>query len=714
MSMIGESLAHYEITSRIGKGSRGEVYQANDQKMKRNAEIIVLLDAKKRLLIFIGKTFAFLGLLLFVLAEGASAQVYPGLEHEALSGCGDRLVAIIVEPALLSGIRSGLTQFEMDLCDCGYNTVEHSLGFVDALSVRNYLRDLYRQSEQTLAGVLLIGNIPYAYQWVVLNSSDPSEEEVISFQYYADLDGTFAQSSEYHSEHYESFDLHYDKIEWEIWVGILPRYNADQLQTITAINRYFTKNHAYRTGQYKLPEAFLEVNELHTADTLAEHETLMNIMRSGVYSWTPYSNSDEARIYFDSPPAGLSVDQGYDDLSVGMADFTVLSTHGYWGASGKLTIDIVESTPIRTFFLWSSGCAVGNLDYASNVLTSFLYSETSDVLIAKGTTNNSGGMGNNSFGFYGHNVASALAQGGAFGDAVLSHVNVPLIYPWSESREFHFATAIMLGDPTLRHRGDNFFAPTLTVTTPSLPHGTMNTTYSEPLRAAGGTQPYSWSVISGTLPSGLELDSITGEISGVPSEIGTANIIIGVVDGNLATATRPLSISVNAWDFAISSDHSSATMPGGSSANFNIIISPLGFFDSNVKLSCALPLKRGVDCTFVPDIVAPKSTPMVSILTITTTAPQSNTSHAMLWFGIPVISLLIAKHKRTKPNWVAYGLLLLMIAITACCGGTESSGGGGSGWNPPDMGTPTGMMNITVQATSGATTRTLGLEIYVQ
>ena len=51
----------------------------------------------------------------------------------------------------------------------------------------------------------------------------------------------------------------------------------------------------------------------------------------------------------------------------------------------------------------------GDLDHADNFLTSTLYSPTSDVLIAKGTTNDSGGMGNNSNGFFGHNIATALA-----------------------------------------------------------------------------------------------------------------------------------------------------------------------------------------------------------------------------------------------------------------------------------------------------------------
>jgi Tol biopolymer transport system component len=42
MSMIGKSLIHYEITSEIGKGGMGEVYQAKDTKLGRDVAIKVL------------------------------------------------------------------------------------------------------------------------------------------------------------------------------------------------------------------------------------------------------------------------------------------------------------------------------------------------------------------------------------------------------------------------------------------------------------------------------------------------------------------------------------------------------------------------------------------------------------------------------------------------------------------------------------------------
>ena len=40
--MIGKTLGHYQITSQLGKGSMGEVYQAKDRKLGRDVAIKVL------------------------------------------------------------------------------------------------------------------------------------------------------------------------------------------------------------------------------------------------------------------------------------------------------------------------------------------------------------------------------------------------------------------------------------------------------------------------------------------------------------------------------------------------------------------------------------------------------------------------------------------------------------------------------------------------
>ncbi len=385
----------------------------------------------------------------------AGGAVAPPPPAPPPAGCGHRTVAIVVDPTLVQSLRAGLDQFESDLCAAGYDIAEHSAGFATPPALRTYLQRVFRKSAGRLAGAILIGDLPHAYQFVTRSSANPafpsSSEEAISFQYYADLNGVFAKSPGYTSPagHQYSYDVHSGNVAWEIWVGVLPLYKGDRARTVAAITRYFGKNHAYRSGQLARPNVFLQVNEHFVATTLAQHNATLAGMQSGQYAWTPYSNSPGARLYFESPPGGLSVHQGYADMRAGVADFAVTDTHGFWGASGQLTIAAVESSPVRTLFFWSNGCAIGDLDHADNFLASVLYGPTSDVLIAKGTTNDSGGMGNNANGFFGHNIATALSSGSSLGDAVLSHVNVPLIPPWSGDREFHYGTPVILGDPTL-------------------------------------------------------------------------------------------------------------------------------------------------------------------------------------------------------------------------------------------------------------------------
>ena len=82
-----------------------------------------------------------------------------------------------------------------------------------------------------------------------------------------------------------------------------------------------------------------------------------------------------------------------------------------------------------------------------------------------------------------------------------------------------------------------------TITTSSLPNGTMGESYSEMLRASGGTTPYSWSLASASLPSGLSLSS-GGTISGTPSSAGTSSFTVRVTGGDGLSSTRALSIAV--------------------------------------------------------------------------------------------------------------------------------------------------------------------------
>jgi RHS repeat-associated protein len=62
----------------------------------------------------------------------------------------------------------------------------------------------------------------------------------------------------------------------------------------------------------------------------------------------------------------------------------------------------------------------------------------------------------------------------------------------------------------------------LQITSSALSNGAVGRPYSVTLSVTGGTGPYTWSIASGTLPSGLALNSSTGTISGTPTAVTPA------------------------------------------------------------------------------------------------------------------------------------------------------------------------------------------------
>ncbi len=101
----------------------------------------------------------------------------------------------------------------------------------------------------------------------------------------------------------------------------------------------------------------------------------------------------------------------------------------------------------------------------------------------------------------------------------------------STPQSFTYSTSIAQG------------APPLSVSTASVPSGTVGIAYSATLAATSGTFPYSWSVISGALPAGLTLSS-AGAIAGTPSAGGSFTFTAQVKDSASGSATQSYSVSI--------------------------------------------------------------------------------------------------------------------------------------------------------------------------
>lgn len=86
---------------------------------------------------------------------------------------------------------------------------------------------------------------------------------------------------------------------------------------------------------------------------------------------------------------------------------------------------------------------------------------------------------------------------------------------------------------------------TLAITTSSLPSGQVGSAYSATLAANGGTQPYTWSLTSGALPSGLSLDVTTGVISGTPTASASAtSLTFKVTDSGSPAQSQSVTLSL--------------------------------------------------------------------------------------------------------------------------------------------------------------------------
>ena len=81
-----------------------------------------------------------------------------------------------------------------------------------------------------------------------------------------------------------------------------------------------------------------------------------------------------------------------------------------------------------------------------------------------------------------------------------------------------------------------------TVTTETLPGGTVGTAYSQRL-SAQGTTPITWSIDSGDLPADLSLNEDTGEISGTPTAVDTATFTVKA-ENIVGSDTKELSITI--------------------------------------------------------------------------------------------------------------------------------------------------------------------------
>ncbi|MFF5171785.1 putative Ig domain-containing protein [Micromonospora sp. NPDC000089] len=120
-----------------------------------------------------------------------------------------------------------------------------------------------------------------------------------------------------------------------------------------------------------------------------------------------------------------------------------------------------------------------------------------------------------------------------------------------------------------------------------LPLGEVGAAYSFQLLVVGGTAPFSWSLASGSLPTGLTLDPATGLISGRPTASGAFPFSIRVTDAfglsdtqSFRTLIQPKSVVTLSAEAAVTNF--------GTPVTFDVTIGP-GVAEGTVTLIDVLP-----------------------------------------------------------------------------------------------------------------------------
>lgn len=96
-------------------------------------------------------------------------------------------------------------------------------------------------------------------------------------------------------------------------------------------------------------------------------------------------------------------------------------------------------------------------------------------------------------------------------------------------------------------------AATLSIET-ALQPATAGIPYGQGLVVTGGTAPYEFALVSGTLPDGMSFDAASGSVSGTAREDGSFPLVIQIRDANGDTATQTVVVTVTAPDIALSLD----------------------------------------------------------------------------------------------------------------------------------------------------------------
>jgi parallel beta-helix repeat protein len=166
-----------------------------------------------------------------------------------------------------------------------------------------------------------------------------------------------------------------------------------------------------------------------------------------------------------------------------------------------------------------------------------------------------------------------------------------------------------------------------------------------------------------------------------------------------------------------------ATVAAGTTANYNLQVSPANGFNSAVALTCS-GAPPEASCTVSPSSVTPNGSGASFTVSVTTTASAAVSSQASAprWplvggstaglFLVSLMAILLYSFgglESSRPRRIA----AFPVALIMLLGMTWSTGCGGGSSSPKDPGTPKGIYTLTVTGSANGVSRPLSLTLTV-
>jgi hypothetical protein len=207
--------------------------------------------------------------------------------------------------------------------------------------------------------------------------------------------------------------------------------------------------------------------------------------------------------------------------------------------------------------------------------------------------------------------------------------------------------------------------------------------------------------------------------SATPTTAGNGGITATVTAANNANTNNVATTSFTATSFSLSISPSSQTVVAGQTASYTVLVSPTVTFGNNIALSCSGSVPVGASCGFNPSTLTFNGPgAQASTLSLTTTQRPPVTISSTKWRGVSYAFWVMApgiawmglgskKGGRGRTlGWLAFAMVFLFFAIQPACSKAKQV--------IQVTGTPAGSYPLTVTATSGSFTQSVGFSLTVQ